>query len=386
MKIIQQKLFASRIFFPMMAGIVLVTGCHKNDNNPGNPGHAGKLKGDFIQTNLVATSAIYNATRIDPLLINAWGIAFSGGGTAWPASQGGHVGPVYNSEGVEGRPAVTIPSPSGPTGGNPTGVVFSASTTDFLLPAPNGQPARFIFVGVDGILSAWNGGAGNAAVLIKNNVATASYTGLAISSSNGANYLYAANFKSGKIEVFDKNFDAVNMPFRDYSLPGGYSPFNIQNIDDKLYVMYAKVGPDGRDQPGAGNGFVDIFNTNGTFVKRFISRDQLNAPWGIAQAPSNFFSDGDEDTDDYHYGQQHGKNAILVGNFGNGKINAYRSDGKFLGGLANGKSPIVIDGLWAITFVPPTATTIDSTRLYFAAGPRAEMDGLFGYLKRDAKD
>ncbi|MEP7142883.1 MAG: TIGR03118 family protein [Ferruginibacter sp.] len=374
------------IFLFFAAILFLLAGCHKNDHDIDFPNHPGKLKRNFSQINLVANSGAYMATRQDPTLVNAWGLAFSSGGTAWPASQGGHVSQVYSSEGVEARPPVNIPSPAGPTGGNPTGIVFSGSTSDFKLPAPNNQPARFIFVGVDGVLSAWNGGAGNNAMLIKNNSATSAYTGLAISSADGANYLYAANFRARRIDVFDKDFKPVFMDFKDSWLPGGYSPFNIQALGDKLYVMYAKVGPDGRDQAGLGNGFVDVFNTNGSFVKRFASKGQLNSPWGIAKAPSNFFDDNEDDGDDQQYGKQHGKNAILVGNFGDGKINAYRTDGKFLGVLAKGKYPIVIKGLWALSFVPSTAVGIDSTRLYFTAGPRQERDGLFGYIKKQEKN
>ncbi|MBC7888115.1 MAG: TIGR03118 family protein [Ferruginibacter sp.] len=385
MKISNTKVFPlNRVFLSFSAALLLLSGCHKKDHD-WDHGHSVKQKRSFAQINLVANSDGYMATRLDPLLINPWGLAFSSGGTPWIGSQGSHVSNVYNSEGAQVRPAVNIPSPGGPTGGNPTGVVFSGSTTDFKLPAPNNQPARFIFVGVDGILSAWNGAAGNNAALIKNNSATSAYTGLAIASSNGANYLYAANFRARRIDVFDKDFNPVTMTFKDPGLPAGYSPFNIQQVDDKLYVLYAKVGPTGTDQAGMGNGYVDIFNTNGSFEKRFASKGQLNSPWGIAKAPSNFFDDGEDDEDDSHWKKNYSKNAILVGNFGNGRINAYRSDGKFLGELAKGHSPIIIKGLWAISFVPPTATTLDSTRLYFTAGPRQELDGLFGYLKRELK-
>lgn len=386
MKIFEKSTLGSKVCMLLSSGLLILSACNKQDHDWDLGHHSGKQKKSFEQINLVANTADYMAKTQDALLINGWGLAFSSGGVAWVGSQGGHVSTVYNSEGAIARAAVNIPSPGGATGGNPTGVVFSSSTTDFKLPAPNGQPARFIFVGVDGILSAWNAAAGNNAMLIKNNVATAAYTGLAISTSNGANYLYAADFRGRKIAVFDKDFNSVAMQFKDPSLPNGYSPFNIQAIDDKLYVLYAKVGPDGRDQAGQGNGYVDIFTTNGSFVKRFVSKGELNSPWGIAKAPVNFFDDKEEDDDDRQWSKHHSKNAILVGNFGNGRINAYRADGKYLGELANEKSPVVIKGLWALSFVPPTATTIDSTRLYFTAGPKQEMDGLFGYLKKKLKN
>ena len=347
--------------------IALVSpGCQKIiDEFHHKKGHSPELPGNFWQTNLVANTAGYDAKRIDPLLINGWGIAFSSGGTAWIGSQGAGVSTIYDREGLQAIAAVSIPSPGGPTGGNPTGVVFSASNTDFLL--SNGAAARFIFVGVDGIISGWNGGAGGTALLIKNNSATSAYTGLALATDAGASFLYAANFRAGTIDVYDKTFTKVTKPFMDPYLPAGYSPFNIQAVGDKLYVAYAKVGPDGRDVPGVGLGVVNIYSTSGTLLKRFAEKGKLNAPWGIAQAPASFFKGDPAQT------------AILIGNFGDGRINAYSTDGKFLGQLqANGK-PLEIDGLWAISFAP-TTSTIDPNRLYFAAGPNHEKDGLFGYI------
>jgi uncharacterized protein (TIGR03118 family) len=134
--------------------------------------------------------------------------------------------------------------------------------------------------------------------------------------------------------------------------------------------MYAKVDPvEGEEEAGPGLGYVDIYNTDGSFVKRFVSKGQLNAPWGVAWAPASFFGD-----------DENARPAILIGNFGDGHINAYNEDGNFLGQLRAHGNPIVIDGLWAISFVPATATTIDANRLYFAAGPDDETEGIFGYI------
>jgi uncharacterized protein (TIGR03118 family) len=373
-------LLFKRAGLTLAAATVIFSGCQKSMDKPGTDplsmtsdaiSKNVKQQKHFVQVNLVANNSEYPPARIDPVLVNAWGLAFSSTGVAWIGAQGGHVSTVYNSEGVQLRPPVNIPSPGGPTGGNPTGVVFSSSTTDFVLPAPNNQPARFLFVGVDGVLSGWNGAAGNNAVLIKNNVATSAYTGLTLAKNAGANFLYAADFRAGKIAVFDSHFNSVSMPFTDPGLPAGYSPFNIQVVDNLLYVMYAKVGPDGRSEDGLGKGYVDIYNSDGTFVKRFVSEGQLDAPWGIAKAPATFFEDdGDDDHED----------VLLVGNFGNGHINAYRSNGKFIGELAMKKAPIVIERLWAIAFAP---SPVDPNRLYFTAGPDNEEDGLFGYIKKD---
>jgi uncharacterized protein (TIGR03118 family) len=359
-----------RTFSLLLCIAFIAPGCQKLvDEFHHQKEKAPQLSGSFTVTNLVANIPAWQARRVDPFLRNGWGIAFSSGGTAWIGSQAAGVSTVYNSEGNQAIAPVSIPSPGGPTGGNPTGVVFSGSNTDFIL--SNGTAARFIFVGVDGIISAWNGGAGSTALLVKNNSATAAYTGLAIAADAGATFLYAANFREGTIDVYDRTFAKVSgKPFSDPYLPGGYSPFNIQAVGDKLYVAYAKVGPDGRDQKGPGLGVIDVYSTNGTLLKRFAEKGTLNAPWGIAQAPASFFK-GDP-----------AQSAILIGNFGDGAINAYTLDGKFLGQLrySNG-STLKIDGLWAISF-PPTTSTIDPNRLYFAAGPNDGQDGLFGYVTK----
>jgi len=329
-----------------------------------------KKIGHFNQVNLTANRAGYGAMNIDPLLQNAWGIAFSSGGTPWIGSQAGHVSNVYNPEGVPiALNPVHIPNPVATEGGNPTGVVFNGVGTDFLIP---GGAARFIFVGVDGVLSAWNPTLGNHA-LKQMVVGGAAFTGLTLASNGGSNFLYAANFSQAKINVWDRNWNPVNMSFIDPGIPSGYAPFNIQAVDGNLYVTYAKVGADGRSEAGDGKGYVSIFRPNGSFVKRFASGGVLNAPWGVAIVPRSFIKDEDEDDDNSN------RNYILIGNFGNGRINAYRTDGKFDGQLRGKKDPIVIDGLWAIT-LPPTTSTIDQRRLYFAAGPNHETDGLFGYI------
>ncbi len=360
------------ILLPFVFAFVLIAGCRKSDIK--------KLR-NYEQVNLVANDAKYGATTTDPLQMNAWGLSWSAGGTAWVNSQAGHVSALYSGEGIPPRKPVNIPGPGGPATGNPTGTVNNGSATDFLL--GTNAPARFLFVNLDGILSGWNP-AINAdnAVIIKNNSATSVYTGMAIGSSNGSNYIYASDFKSGKIDTWDKNFNPVAMPFKDPSLPKGYHPFNIQAVGEWLYVMYAKVGPDGRDLKGVGNGVVSIFRTDGSFVKRFASRGFLNSPWGVTSANKGFFMDQEDDDADFSDGGKTYRDTtmVLVGNFGDGRINAYTPGGDFIGQLRSHGHTIVIEGLWAIGFAPATATLIDPNRLYFTAGPEGETDGLFGYL------
>jgi uncharacterized protein (TIGR03118 family) len=335
-------------------------GHDKNDKNP-------KSLKDFNQVNLVGNNDEYHPARIDTTLINAWGIAFSSGGVAWVSSQGGHVSVVYDRDGNMVRANVAIPSPNDTMGGNPTGQVLNMDTSSADFHLSNNAAGRFFFVGLDGILSGWNPAAGNKALVI-NHSPGAVYTGLAMAqNSSGTYYLYAANFSAGRIDVWDKNFDSVHLPFTDPALPSGYAPFNIQNVGGKLYVMYAKVAANGEEEKGQGLGFVTIYDANGVYEKRFASHGQLNAPWGVAWAPASFFKD-----DDAHP-------AILVGNFGDGRINAYSETGVFLGQLRSHGNPIEIEGLWAIMF-PPSTSTIDPNRLYFAAGPDDEEEGLFGYI------
>ncbi len=345
---------------------------------------------DFKQVNLVSNNGAWAPVLTDQTLQNAWGIAWSPTGIAWVNAEAAHVSHLYTGEGAIVRPAVNIPSPMDTIGGAPTGIVF-AGGAGFKL--ANGQPAAFLFAGDDGVLSGWNGAAGNNALRIADNSAGSAYFGLALATWNGSHFLYAANFKAGKIDVWDTTFTQVNMPFNDPGLPAQYSPFNIQAVGSWLFVMYAKVGPGGDEIHQVGLGLVDVFNPDGSFVKRFATGGTLNSPWGVTMTPANFLEEADMSNDDgNNQKDDHGgkKNmgqddagqqpVILIGNFGDGRINVFTLQGQFLGQLHNQHSTIEIEGLWALSFAPTTATTIDPMRLYFTAGPADETDGLFGYL------
>lgn len=324
---------------------------------------------DFVQVNLVGDNDEYNPARINPNLINGWGISFPASGPAWVSAEGTGKSLVLNGDGspVAISP-VTIPPAGLAPSSHPTGQVFNP-TTDFKL--PNGNPARFIFAQAEGGISGWNGGS-TAVKKIDDSQEGAAYLGIAIANDRGNNFLYVANFAEGEISVYDKNWAEVDKPFEDPDLPSGYSPFNIQAIDGKLYVMYAKVDPEEHEEEkGPGLGYVDIYNPDGSLMKRFISNGQLNAPWGIAKAPMGFWGEGSSTSDVY-----------LVGNFGDGHINAYADNGKFLGQLRQHGEPIQIEGLWGIAFAPPTSTALNRNWLFFAAGPDDEEHGLFGYIKK----
>jgi uncharacterized protein (TIGR03118 family) len=361
--------------------LLLSLGCRKaNIDNKG-------LR-NFQQVNLVANSSSYSPVLVDPTLHNAWGLAWAPSGIAWVNSMAGHVSELYTGEGAIVRLPVNIPSPSDTIGGLPTGIVFSGGA-GFTL--SNNQAPNFLFVGVDGVISGWNGAAGNNALRIADNSATSAYTGLTLATWNGSHLLYAANFRAGKIDVWDTTFSPVSLPFHDPGLPSGYSPFNIQSISNWLFVEYAKPAPDGRSQAGAGLGLVDVFNPDGSFVRRFASRGLLNAPWGVVMTPANFLKnmdmtddgnskkDGNGDSGNKDIDDLDQPPVILIGNFGDGRINVFSTQGQFMGQLQSHSRTIVIDGLWALSFAPGTST-IDQNRLYFTAGPANEMDGLFGYL------
>jgi uncharacterized protein (TIGR03118 family) len=365
----------AQFFLLFISFIIFSTACKKANMN-------NQDLQNFQQVNLVANSSAYSPVLVDPTLHNAWGLAWAPSGIAWVNSMGGHVSELYTGEGAIVRPPIGIPSPTDTIGGLPTGIVFSGGAGFTLA---NKAAPNFLFVGIDGVVSGWNGAAGNNALRIADNSATSVYTGLTLATWNGSHLLYAANFRAGKIDVWDTTFSPVSMAFHDPGIPSGFSPFNIQSIGSWLYVEYAKVGADGKDQAGPGLGYVDIFNPDGSFVKRFASKGSLNAPWGAVLTPANFLESSDM-SDDGGHGKNNNDQAndqqpvILIGNFGDGYISVFSTEGQYLGQLQSHNRAIVIDGLWALSFAPTTATTIDPKRLYFTAGPAGEMDGLFGYL------
>ncbi len=311
----------------------------------------------YRQHNLVSDGFV-PADTTDPNLVNPWGLAASGSGPFWIADNGTGLSTVYNTTGGIVPLVVTIP-PAG--SGVPDGIVFNG-TTDFKIA---GVKASFIFSGEDGTISGWNGGT-NAATTAT--VAGAVFKGLALGNNGGANQLYAADFAHNSVDVFDSSF-AAGGAFADASVDAGFSPFNVANIGGKLYVSFAKK-KDGTvdDEAGPGNGYIDVFNMDGTLDHRLVSHGALNSPWGMVKAPSSGFGLFN--------------NALLVGNFGDGTINAFDSgSGNFLGTLKdNNGNPIVIDGLWGLMF-GNGGSGGDKSKLYFTAGLNGESDGLFGSLQ-----
>lgn len=304
------------------------------------------------------------AANTDPNLKNPWGMSFSATSPFWVSNEMGGTATLYNGAGVPNSLVVTIPGSTASTG--PTGQVFASVAGNFLL---NGNPAAFIFDTLGGNIDAWNGGS---TATIVQSVAGVQYTGLALANNGTGNFLYAANHTTGKIDVFDSSFTPVTLSgtFSDPTIPTGYVPYNIQNFNERLYVEYVLKGASGNPlapQRGAGNGFVRVYDPNGNLVSGApaISGGNLNAPWGVAFAPASF---GDFSGD------------LLVGNFGNGMINAYDpATGAFVGTILgpNGQ-PLVNNNLWAIA--TRVGTGFNAGAVYFDAGINAQNDGLLGEI------
>jgi uncharacterized protein (TIGR03118 family) len=324
----------------------------------------------YAQINLVSDIPGM-AAFTDKKLKNPWGIAFGPTSPFWIADNGTGLSTLYAKDGtpILQLPSVRIPPPHGSSStATPTGMVFNP-TTDFVVSGDgNSGPAIFLFATEDGTISGWNPTVAlrRAVLAVDNSQIGAVYKGLAFGHTFQGNFIYATNFHDGSVEMYDTNFQIVKT-FTDIGLPPGYAPFGIRAIRGKLYVTFAKQDADKHDDvPGSGHGFVDVFNFQGHMLQRFVSRNRLNSPWGVALAPANFggFS-----------------GALLVGNFGDGKINAFDpGSGAFLGALRDLQGHILsIDGLWTITF-GNGGSTGPRNALFFSAGPNHEADGLFGVL------
>jgi uncharacterized protein (TIGR03118 family) len=325
--------------------------------------------GFYQQTNLV--SDLPRVARFqDPHLVNPWGIAYGPSTPFRVADNGKGVSTSYNGQGRSFEPVVSIPSPRGSKGpATPTGVVFNDMNSFVVRENGKSAPATFIFATEDGTISGWNQKVDEKSAILEvdNSRSGAVYKGLARGRFGSSDLLYAANFRAGVVDVFDTNFKRVKS-FTDKSVPAGYAPFGIQALNGMIFVTFAlqdKMKHD--DVAGPGHGFVDIFTPGGVLARRLISRGVLNSPWGLAVAPANFgqFSD-----------------ALLVGNFGDGHVNAFnRTTGAFLGVLKNkSNQPIVINGLWGLIFGNGSSLTGSKNTLFFTAGINHEKDGLFGSI------
>jgi uncharacterized protein (TIGR03118 family) len=340
----------------------------------------------FSLTRLVADTAGGTAGNTDTNLVNPWGVSIPPGNFfAWVANNHTETSTLYDGNGKpqpHAAPLVVSFAASGAgTTFDPTGIVFNASTTDFTV-ASAGQSgvAKFLFDGEGGMIAGWNPTVdATHAITMYTDAGGAVYKGLAVAQNAGKSFLYATDFHNGKVDIFDSAFakqttSATAFTFADPGIPAGYAPFGIQAIANgaagatQIYVTYAKqLAPDNHDnEDGAGLGYVDIYDTNGKLIKQLVATGALNAPWGLALAPSDF-------------GTLSG--ALLVGNFGDGIINAYDpAAGTFIGSAMDSSAKaIATPGLWGVAF-GNDANNQPHNALFFAAGTNNEANGSYGRI------
>jgi len=340
----------------------------------------------FSLTKLVADTAGGTAGNTDTNLVNPWGVSIpAGSAPAWVANNHTETSTLYDGNGKpqpHAAPLVVSFAPNGAVTFDPTGIVHNTSTTDFTVTSAGiSGVAKFLFDGEGGMLAGWNPTVdATHAITMYTDVGGAVYKGLAVAQNAGQSFLYATDFHNGKVDVFNSTFakqttSATAFTFTDPGVPAGYAPFGIQAIANgaagatQIYVTYAKQqAPDNHDNAnGAGLGYVDIYDTNGKLIKQLVAAGgALNAPWGVALAPSDF-------------GTLSG--ALLVGNFGDGNINAYdAAAGTSIGTVkdSSGKA-IATPGLWGIAFGNDANNQPHNT-LFFAAGTNNEANGSYGRI------
>ena len=323
--------------------------------------------------NLVSDGGV-GAPFTDANLVNGWGVVFNPNGVVWVVDNGTGKSTLYDGTGKPQPLVVRIPPApkGGGAQGNPTGIVFNGSSDFVVKKGKASGPAVFIFVSEDGAISGWSPAVdlNRARTAVDNSPGGAIYKGLAIGANGSGRLIYAADFHNRRIDVYDAQFHAVQQPgaFEDPSIPRNYGPFGIQNVNGDIYVAYAKQDADAEDEiAGPGLGFVDVFDPDGKLVHRLATHGALNAPWGIALAPKSFGAFG---------------GAVLVGNFGDGTINAFEAHtGAFLGSLHDDRGRrLKIDGLWGISFGNGIAAQ-PTNALFFAAGPDEEAHGVYGVVR-----
>jgi uncharacterized protein (TIGR03118 family) len=309
----------------------------------------------------------------DPNLVNGWGLAFFPTSPFWVSDNGTGLSTLYDHSGTILGLVVTIPPAHGaPAGskGTPTGIIANPTTGFAVTEKGHTGSAPFIFDTLDGTISGWSPGVDgtHAIIAVDNSASHAAYTGLAFATNAKGAFLFAADAGNNKIDVYDSKFHLA-MSFKDPATPPGLSVYGIQNIGGELYVTFGSLVPNK-------GGAVDVFNTSGKLLRRLTKNGPggpLEAPWGTALAPKDF---------------GHFKNALLIGNVGNGRINAFdRKTGAFLGALkfANGKD-IAVPGLWALQFGAGNPANGDKNQLFFTAGPDGYRKGLFGMITANGTD
>ena len=322
----------------------------------------------YKQTNLTSDTAGV-AANVDPNLVNPWGIAFFPNNPFWIADNNSGFTTLYNASGMNVG-SFAVPAAAANTGqSTPTGIVANIAGTGF---AVNGKPGLFIFDSEDGAITSWNG-SDPVTIKVDNSRAGAVYKGLALISNAGGAFLLAANFNSGAVEVYDNLFNVAHLAgtFTDPNLPSGFAPFGIHVINSQVLVTYAMQDQAKHDPVHqAGAGYVDLFDVNGNFVQRLVSQGNLNAPWGATIPPAGFGAFG-------------GK--LLIGNFGDGTINAFDpTAGTFIDQVKDSSGAVITNAsLWGMVF-GGGGSSGDPNTLYITAGLSNEQHGLFAAITANA--
>jgi uncharacterized protein (TIGR03118 family) len=304
------------------------------------------------------TANVSGAKHTDSLLQNPWGLVYGPGQPFWVSDENDGWSTLYDGAGNPQSLQVVVPTHNGSGRGSPTGIAYNGSN-QFQIDT---WASAFLFATLDGSIQGWSHfNRSSTLVAVDNHGKNAIYTGIAVTAYTSGNFLYAANFHSNQIEIYDGNFNFVKS-FTDTKVPKGFSTFNVQDINKMLYVSFAAVN-------GGSGGYVDVFQENGTLVKRLIHGKPLNRPWGFAMAPKNFGPLS---------------NTLLVGNDNNltSTISGFNpTTGALVGMITNSKGkPIKIDQLWGIEFGGGSSINGNTNALYFTAGPNNGKDGLFGMI------
>lgn len=306
------------------------------------------------QSTLLVSDLTGKAKHTDPLLKNAWGLAYSPSAPFWVSDEASGWSTLYDGKGNPQTLQVIIPSANGSGSGTPTGIVYNGSQ-EFKI---DSWTSLFLFATLDGTIQGWSD-FNPSATLIGATSAGAVYTGLAITSKTSGNSLFAADAANNKVDIYDGTFGLVSS-FTDPAIPAGFAPFGIQDIGGQVYVSFASTS-------GGSGGYIDIFTEDGTFVKHFTKGKPLNQPWGFAVAPTNF-------------GTLSGT-LLISNNATAGTINGFNlTTGKLVGTIENSAGkPITIPGLWGIEFGGGSSANGQKNQLFFTAGPN-DTDGYFGAI------
>jgi len=335
--------FRHNLLFAVVLGLVL------------SLGSSSAFAQHYVNATLVKNTA--PAKHVDPQMVNPWGLVYGPGSPFWVSDAGSGFSTLYDGTGVKQSLVVTVPPASGTGPGSPTGIVYNGSS-EFKI---SNWTSAFLFDTLDGTISGWSHFDPNHALIgVNNSGSGTSYTGLAITSKPSGNLLYAADFAHNKVDVYNGTFKFVTS-FTDTNLPAGFAPSGIQDIGGMVYVAFAATN-------GGAGGYIDIFQENGAFVKTLISGAPLNQPWGFAVAPSNFGPLS---------------NTLLISNNTNtGTINGFNlTTGAFVGTIVNAQNkPIMINQLWGIEFGGGTPSNGKTNQLFYTAGPKNNLNGLFGVI------